>query len=117
MKAQLIIIENNLQMKNRESDLGKPAGADLKLGLATAPVLFASEYNSDLKKLIERRFSLEGDVEKAFKAVHDSDGLEKTRSLARKHINEALKSIEPFKDCVEKQALIQIAEITLSRNK
>lgn len=46
-----------------------------------------------------------------------SDGIEQTRNLARTHINQALKYIEPFKDCVEKQALVQIAEITINRNK
>lgn len=46
------------------ADLGKPAGADLKLGLATAPVLFAWEEFPELEPLIKRKFSEEGDVEK-----------------------------------------------------
>jgi hexaprenyl-diphosphate synthase len=46
------------------ADLGKPAGADLKLGLATAPVLFAWEEFPELGPLIKRKFSEEGDVEK-----------------------------------------------------
>jgi hexaprenyl-diphosphate synthase len=45
------------------ADLGKPAGADLKLGLATAPVLFAWEEFPELGPLIKRKFSEEGDVE------------------------------------------------------
>ena len=36
--------------------LGKPAGADLQLGLATAPVLFASRQFPQLNDLIARRF-------------------------------------------------------------
>lgn len=46
------------------ADLGKPSGADLKLGLATAPVLFAWEEFPELGDLIKRKFSQEGDVEK-----------------------------------------------------
>lgn len=61
-------------------------------------------YNFDFNKLVHFLFA-------------QSDGLEQTRNLARKHINQALQYIEPFKDCIEKRALVQIAEITISRNK
>jgi len=47
----------------QESSLGKPAGADLKLGLSTAPVLFAWEENEAMGPLIARRFEGDGDVE------------------------------------------------------
>ena len=45
-------------------EFGKPVGADLKLGLATAPVLYAWEEYPELGPLIERKFSQEGDVAK-----------------------------------------------------
>jgi hexaprenyl-diphosphate synthase len=44
--------------------LGKPAGADLELGLATAPLLFAWELRPELGVLVGRRFGGEGDVSK-----------------------------------------------------
>ena len=44
-------------------ELGKPSGADLELGLATAPLLFAWRDNSELGLLVGRKFSEEGDVE------------------------------------------------------
>ena len=46
-----------------ESTMGKPGGADLQLGLATGPALFAWEEHPELGPLIERRFSQAGDVE------------------------------------------------------
>lgn len=46
------------------AELGKPAGADLKLGLATAPVLFAWEEFPELEPLIKRKFSQKGDEER-----------------------------------------------------
>jgi geranylgeranyl pyrophosphate synthase len=47
--------------------LGKPSGAsDLKLGLSTAPVIFAAGKHPDLKLMMERKFSKPGDVEIAF---------------------------------------------------
>ena len=45
-------------------EFGKPVNADLKLGLATAPVLYASEKYPELIPLIERQFEQSGDVEK-----------------------------------------------------
>lgn len=49
------------------AELGKPAGADLKLGLATAPVLFAWEEYPELEALIKRKFSKKGDEERVRK--------------------------------------------------
>lgn len=63
------LIDDLLDFVSSESTLGKPAAADLKLGLATAPVLFASEKHPELKQMIERRFSEPGDVEQAYKTV------------------------------------------------
>ena len=43
---------------------GKPAAADLQLGLATAPVLFAARRFPELELLINRRFNqvMEDDI-------------------------------------------------------
>ena len=49
--------------------MGKPTAADLKLGLATAPVLFAAQQHPELNTLIMRRFTKKGDVEKAWHYV------------------------------------------------
>lgn len=49
--------------------MGKPTAADLKLGLATAPVLFASHEFPRLNTLIMRRFSRQGDTEEALELV------------------------------------------------
>lgn len=45
-------------------ELGKPAGADLELGLATAPLLFAWKNNKELGALVGRKFSEPGDVQR-----------------------------------------------------
>jgi geranylgeranyl pyrophosphate synthase len=44
--------------------LGKPTNADLALGLATAPVLFAWKDHPELGPMIKRKFETEGDVER-----------------------------------------------------
>jgi len=44
--------------------LGKPSNADLALGLATAPVLFAWDQYPELGPMIKRKFEKTGDVER-----------------------------------------------------
>lgn len=100
-----------------QSDLGKPAAADLRLGLATAPVLFACDKYPELNSMIMRRFSEPGDVERAYEAVLKSDGLEHTRLLAQKHCSEAVRHLAPWVESPEKQALISITEKVLNRKK
>ncbi|XP_054707446.1 all trans-polyprenyl-diphosphate synthase PDSS1-like [Uloborus diversus] len=111
------LIDDLLDFISSQSELGKPTAADLRLGLATAPVLFASQKYPELKPLILRRFSDIGDVEKAYEAVLNSDGLTHTKLLARKHCNEALSHISILADSIEKRALVCVIEKVLERSK
>lgn len=111
------LIDDLLDFISNQSELGKPAVADLRLGLATAPVLFASRKFPELKPMIMRRFSNIGDVEKAYDAVRKSDGLEHTKELARKHCREALGHISILADSIEKRALVSVIEKVLERSK
>ncbi|BDD63307.1 hypothetical protein MAP00_008217 [Monascus purpureus] len=58
------LVDDMLDYTVSGAELGKPAGADLELGLATAPLLFAWKKNPELGPLVGRKFSKEGDVEK-----------------------------------------------------
>lgn len=63
------LVDDLLDFVASSEQLGKPAAADLKLGLATAPVLFATKKFPQLEEMIARRFTKTGDVEKAFEYV------------------------------------------------
>jgi geranylgeranyl pyrophosphate synthase len=56
------LVDDMLDYTVSEVELGKPAGADLELGLATAPLLFAWKERPELGKLVGRKFAGEGDV-------------------------------------------------------
>ena len=111
------LVDDLLDFTVSADQLGKPAAADLKLGLATAPVLFASVKFPELEPLIRRRFSQPGDVEAAFKTVTASDGLDRTKELAEKHCGEALASLKHVKDSVYKDALVNLATVVIGRIK
>lgn len=56
------LVDDMLDYTRSEAELGKPAGADLELGLATAPLLFAWRTRPELGELVGRKFAGEGDV-------------------------------------------------------
>jgi hexaprenyl-diphosphate synthase len=57
------LVDDMLDYTRSAKELGKPAGADLELGLATAPLLFAWKTMPELGALVGRKFEQEGDVE------------------------------------------------------
>lgn len=63
------LVDDMLDYTISGEELGKPAGADLELGLATAPLLFAWKENEDLGVLVGRKFSADGDVQMVRQAI------------------------------------------------
>ncbi|KAI8071435.1 isoprenoid synthase domain-containing protein [Gongronella butleri] len=109
------LIDDMLDFTVSAAELGKPAGADLKLGLATAPVLFAWEEFPELETLIKRKFAEEGDAEKARALVYQSNGLNKTYELAEKHCQLAVDAIQQLPPSDAQLALVQLAKKSLLR--
>merc|ERR1719245_1264328 len=109
------LVDDWLDFVSSADMLGKPSAADLSLGLATAPVLFASEQFPELNRLILRRFSQPGDVETAFRLVMESEGLQQTRMLANKYKEAAMESIRTMGESGDKEKLAYIAEKVICR--
>ncbi|RSH93218.1 coq1 putative hexaprenyl diphosphate synthase [Saitozyma podzolica] len=99
-------------------DLGKPgAGADLRLGLATAPALFAWESHPEMGPLILRKFEEPGDVELARDIVGRSDGLERTVDLARRFAGSARGLVERLPESPAREALVGLTMKVVDRVK
>ncbi len=81
-------MDDVLDYEAASAALGKPGGADLNLGLATAPALYACEEHPQMAALIARKFSSAGDVEEARDLVLRSAGVRRTRELAQKYADE-----------------------------
>jgi geranylgeranyl pyrophosphate synthase len=68
------------------SVLGKPALADMDLGLSTAPILYAAQEYPHLRPLVMRRFKNKGDKQTALEALYQSDtAMDKAKALAAFH--------------------------------
>lgn len=111
------LVDDMLDFVSSTETMGKPTAADLKLGLATAPVLFACEKYPELNPMIMRRFNEPGDVERAFDLVHKSHGLEQTRFLAKKHCNEAIRLAQELTESPYQKGLQVVADLVINRMK
>ncbi|XP_027697408.1 decaprenyl-diphosphate synthase subunit 1 isoform X1 [Vombatus ursinus] len=111
------LIDDVLDFTSCTDQLGKPAASDLKLGLATGPALFACEQFPEMNAMIMRRFSLPGDVERARQYVLQSDGVQQTTYLAQQYCHKAIREISKLRPSPERDALIQLTEIVLTRDK
>jgi hexaprenyl-diphosphate synthase len=109
------LIDDMLDYTSISGILGKPAGADLRGGLATAPVLFAAKEYPELWVLIDRKFSWDGDVEKALEYVGMSGGVEKTRVLAEEYVDAAVDGIMGLPESRAREALINLTRSILNR--
>jgi len=111
------LVDDLLDFVSSADLLGKPAAADLHLGLATAPVLFATSAFPELNEMIARRFSWPGDVETTFDCVLRSGGLDQTRELASKHCARAVDSLSGLRESSYRGALIGLCDTVLHRIK
>ncbi len=89
--------------------LGKAPLADLKSGLATAPVLFAAEEFPKLYTLISRKFESPGDIDEALSWVQRSNGLQRCRDLAQVHAEKAIEAIQVLPSCIARDCLVALA--------
>uniref|UniRef100_A0A3P8XRZ8 All trans-polyprenyl-diphosphate synthase PDSS1 n=1 Tax=Esox lucius TaxID=8010 RepID=A0A3P8XRZ8_ESOLU len=111
------LVDDVLDFTACANQLGKPSATDLKLGLATGPVLFACQQFPELHAMIMRRFSSSGDVDRAWQYVLESDGVDQTNYLARRYCQEAIRQIGLLRPSPERDALVRLTEMVLTRNK
>ena len=111
------LVDDMLDYTTTSESLGKPAGADLELGLATAPLLFAWKENQHLGVLVGRKFAADGDVQMAKDLVARSDGIEQTRALAQDYADKAAYAISRFPDSEAKDGLLEMCVKATKRRK
>jgi len=97
--------------------MGKAKTADMKQGLATAPVLFAAEKYPDLNSIIERKFENPGDVEEALRMIEQSEGVDKSMELAVEQAMLAVEVAMNFEPSPYRDALVSLAFKVVNRDK
>jgi len=70
-----------------------------------------------LGKLVGRKFSQQGDVQRAREIVSQSTGLEQTRALAQDYVDKAIDAISFFPESEAKTGLIEMCTKVMKRRK
>ncbi|KAF8642458.1 hypothetical protein AX16_009459 [Volvariella volvacea WC 439] len=109
------LVDDVLDYASPSDTLGKPGGADLQLGLATGPALYAWEEHPEMGELIARKFEGDGDVEKARALVQASSGVERTRQLALAYANKAKEVLQRLPESEAREGLEVLAEKVIGR--
>merc|ERR1719162_755518 len=100
------------------SVLGKPALADMDLGLSTAPILYAAVEFKELKPMIMRRFKNKGDKQAALEYLYKSeDAMDNANNLARFHAQRAVDAILRLPQSEARDSLIRLTHKVITRNK
>ncbi|KAJ7922840.1 terpenoid synthase [Mycena leptocephala] len=110
------LVDDVLDYEAGEATLGKPGGADLQLGLATGPALYAWEEHprwapSSSASSIRRATSSWW----ARDLVRRSSGVARTRDLARAHADKAREILQGLPDSEAKASLELLAERVVTR--
>jgi geranylgeranyl pyrophosphate synthase len=98
--------------------LGKPALADMDLGLSTAPMLYAAQEQPHLRPLVMRRFKEKKDKQTALEALYKSDtAMDKARALALFHAQRAVDSLLRLPPTEARDSLVRLTYAVITRKK
>lgn len=112
------LYDDVLDFEGKVETMGKERYVDLKLGLSTAPVLFAmEERHSEMKTLVDRKFSAEGDVRRAVDIIYTTEAIERSKDLAKVHAQKAREYLSGFDDNEARRGLDEIARRVVNRDK
>ncbi len=109
------VVDDLLDYTSSSETLGKPAGSDLAQGHITAPVLFALEQIPQLHDLIHEHMAETGHLQEAVRWVLESEGIPRTRQLARDFSQKAAACLTVLKDSPSRTALHHLTHYVLER--
>ena len=109
------IVDDILDFTESSETLGKPAASDLRSGHLTAPVLYALEEQPTLATLIAREFAEDNDLDRALAMVYDTQGIDRSRQLAKHHAEVARQSLGHLEPSEATEALDGLVDYVLRR--
>mmetsp|Transcript_7477 Transcript_7477/g.10694 ORF Transcript_7477/g.10694 Transcript_7477/m.10694 type:complete len:535 (+) Transcript_7477:274-1878(+) len=98
--------------------LGKPALADMDLGLSTAPILYTAQEYKELRPLVMRRFKKKGDKQTALEYLYKSEtAMLKAKNLAKFHAQRAVDALLRLPQSESRDALLRLTHAVITRKK
>lgn len=105
----------------QDIEIGKPTGNDLQDGKVTLPLIFALQKAEQTEKdriisIIESKNFSNDNIKLILDFTQNIGGVKYAEDCMTNFKNEAIKELQSFADCAEKEALIQCAEFASQRN-
>ncbi|KAA8514892.1 hypothetical protein F0562_018071 [Nyssa sinensis] len=117
------LIDDVLDFTGTSASLGKGSLSDIRHGIVTAPILFATEEFPQLRAVVDRGFDNPADVDLALDFLGRSHGIQRTRELASKHANLASAAIDSLPESDDedvqksRRALVDLTHMVITRTK
>lgn len=112
------LIDDVLDLSGNSEDIGKSLGDDIAEGKPTLPLLFAMRHGDVKQSQLIRNAIEQGGLEDfsaIIKAVEQTGALDYVRNIAKQEAELACKAIQHLPSTPQLQALIQLAEFSVSR--
>ena len=116
------LMDDTLDYTASEEQFGKEIGHDLEEGKITLPLIHTlsnctGEERDVITAVVEKEVLEPGDFEAVFTLVHRYGGIQYTTEVAGEYISRCKEHLNAFPDSTEKNALIDIADYVISRNR
>ena len=112
------LIDDVLDLSGNSEDIGKNLGDDIAEGKPTLPLLFAMRHGDAKQSQLIRHAIEQGGLEDfsaIIQAVEETGALDYVRNIAKQEAELACKAIQHLPSTPQHQALIQLAEFSVSR--
>lgn len=105
------IQDDLLDLTADSGKLGKPIGGDLREGKATLPVLYLldTEHEGEVREILARRASEEGDVERVRTLAQNLGVIQKSRREIADRVSRAVQALQVLPGSPARQALENLA--------
>lgn len=109
------IVDDILDLTGNETKVGKPLLNDAAQGVYTLPIIYAlrSEYRKQVLEALSRMHKDNG--LSLYAVLNASKAIERSKNLAEKYINKAMKSARELPDSIGKEIIIEIINDQLER--
>jgi geranylgeranyl pyrophosphate synthase len=112
------IMDDILDFTTSAQQLGKPVGSDLRNGLITLPALCFFEGRPEKQDLLARlngHASKSAEIDQLVDDIRDSDAVEQALLEAKGFVGRGVSALEGLPDCLERDALIDLARYVVDR--
>lgn len=112
------IVDDILDFNGDQNAVGKPLGSDLLNGLVTLPAIYYAEANpedEDVLSLPNGGWTNTANMNRLIENIRASNCTKKAMLEAEQHVDRALTRLDSISNCVEREALENLAKYIVDR--